>query len=463
MTINYLKLLPILLLMLVQFTSHAQIGINSDNSVPDPSAMLDVSSTTSGFLTPRMTQAERDAISDPATSLLIYQTDNTPGFYYNRGTPSTPNWVRIGNDEQQAICDSRIPIDSVARFSNYSGRFCAYVITEPGSYYLTDSIVMSQTSATAIYIDSDNVTLDLNGYYIKGPGIDNSTASDGIFVPGTMYNITIKNGTIDDWGDDAIDANQTNNCLFQNIIASNCGDYGFWIGDNSVIIECHAYGNTTDGFNALNGCSFIRCTASENTRDGFGLFSGCQVINCTAFLNGATGIDASNDAIILGCVVSDNGGDGIETNLRSFVHKCTAHDNMGSGIDAGSSSRVSFSNASLNGEDGIRLRGNAGVIQGCVAHENDMSGIHTSSTGINRIIIEGNGVTDNDDDGIRVSGPGAFVISNRAAGNTEATNFSASDYNLHPSTNHGPIIDVILQGDISNVNGANHPYANFRY
>lgn len=53
------------------------VGINGTGALPDGSAMLDVSSTTKGFLTPRMTLAERNAIATPATGLLIYQTDNT--------------------------------------------------------------------------------------------------------------------------------------------------------------------------------------------------------------------------------------------------------------------------------------------------------------------------------------------------------------------------------------------------
>jgi hypothetical protein len=71
------------------------VAINNSGSDPDASAMLDVSSTNSGLLIPRMTQAQRNAISNPATGLIIYQTDNTPGFYYNSGTPISPIWVRI--------------------------------------------------------------------------------------------------------------------------------------------------------------------------------------------------------------------------------------------------------------------------------------------------------------------------------------------------------------------------------
>ncbi|MDD3756516.1 MAG: hypothetical protein PHD90_08765, partial [Bacteroidales bacterium] len=52
---------------------------------------------------PRMTKSQRDAISSPATSLIIYQTDNTPGFYYNAGTPSSPNWVRSSNSNDPTV------------------------------------------------------------------------------------------------------------------------------------------------------------------------------------------------------------------------------------------------------------------------------------------------------------------------------------------------------------------------
>ncbi|SFD78906.1 hypothetical protein SAMN05518672_103223 [Chitinophaga sp. CF118] len=46
------------------------------------SSVLDVKSTTKGFLAPRMTQAQRIAVTSPAEGLLVYQTDNTKGFYY---------------------------------------------------------------------------------------------------------------------------------------------------------------------------------------------------------------------------------------------------------------------------------------------------------------------------------------------------------------------------------------------
>lgn len=82
--------LPIILFLLLPglFLS-AQVAVNTNGSSAAGSAMLDVSSTNKGLLTPRMTLAQRNAISSPATGLLIYQTDNTPGFYYYNGTSWT--------------------------------------------------------------------------------------------------------------------------------------------------------------------------------------------------------------------------------------------------------------------------------------------------------------------------------------------------------------------------------------
>jgi hypothetical protein len=49
-----------------------QVGINSDNSAPDNSAMLEIKSTTRGLLPPRMNHLERNAIANPAQGLMIW-------------------------------------------------------------------------------------------------------------------------------------------------------------------------------------------------------------------------------------------------------------------------------------------------------------------------------------------------------------------------------------------------------
>ena len=71
------------------------ISVNEDGADPDASAMLDVTSTNRGVLIPRMTLVQRTAIVLPAKGLIIYQTDNTEGFYVNLGIPALPNWQRL--------------------------------------------------------------------------------------------------------------------------------------------------------------------------------------------------------------------------------------------------------------------------------------------------------------------------------------------------------------------------------
>lgn len=50
------------------------VAINATGASPDPSAMLDVASTSKGLLMPRMTTAQRDAITSPADGLMIVNT-----------------------------------------------------------------------------------------------------------------------------------------------------------------------------------------------------------------------------------------------------------------------------------------------------------------------------------------------------------------------------------------------------
>ena len=84
-----MKKITLLTLILFSVISYAQVGINTNT--PDASSALDIESTTGGILIPRLTETQRDAISSPATGLMIYQTDQTTGFYFYDGTA----WTRI--------------------------------------------------------------------------------------------------------------------------------------------------------------------------------------------------------------------------------------------------------------------------------------------------------------------------------------------------------------------------------
>ena len=75
---------------------HAQnIGINATGASPDSTAALDISSTTKGLLIPRMTTTQRNAISSPATGLMIYNTTTNTVDYYSGGWLQLP--VNLGS------------------------------------------------------------------------------------------------------------------------------------------------------------------------------------------------------------------------------------------------------------------------------------------------------------------------------------------------------------------------------
>ena len=79
-------LLPIFVLL--QLSLYAQVGIGT--ATPAASSQLEVTSTTKGFLPPRMTTVQRDAIVSPATGLVIFNT-TTNGLEFKSST----GWVSL--------------------------------------------------------------------------------------------------------------------------------------------------------------------------------------------------------------------------------------------------------------------------------------------------------------------------------------------------------------------------------
>lgn len=114
---------PVLVLLLLFLFVHQ--GIYSQNTaitdadgyVPHASAMLDVHSTTKGFLTPRISTAQRLAIAGPATGLLVFDTTEKQFFYFN-GTgwtnlsaPSTVNSPLMVSDKDGYSADASAILD----------------------------------------------------------------------------------------------------------------------------------------------------------------------------------------------------------------------------------------------------------------------------------------------------------------------------------------------------------------
>lgn len=72
-TYNLKVFLLLFVISIIFQDGNAQVGINTTS--PHASSILDMSSTTQGMLAPRMTTAEKLAITSPANGLLVYDTD----------------------------------------------------------------------------------------------------------------------------------------------------------------------------------------------------------------------------------------------------------------------------------------------------------------------------------------------------------------------------------------------------
>jgi len=114
------QFLTLLLTVLLTTATYAQVGVGT--TTPDASSALDIASTTKGLLIPRMTETQRDAISSPATGLMVYQTTTPNGFYFYDGTEwsiiTTPG-PQTGIQSTSLITSGIVPSGKTWKISSF--------------------------------------------------------------------------------------------------------------------------------------------------------------------------------------------------------------------------------------------------------------------------------------------------------------------------------------------------------
>ena len=89
---KYLPFLSIAVIIFLSTTVDAQgVAVNATGAAADPSAMLDINSSSKGVLVPRVVSVS--AVTTLANGLLVYQTNAPAGFYYYNGTA----WIYLQN------------------------------------------------------------------------------------------------------------------------------------------------------------------------------------------------------------------------------------------------------------------------------------------------------------------------------------------------------------------------------
>lgn len=176
--------------------SGGNIGVGT--SAPNASALLDVSSTTKGFLPPRMTTAQRTAIASPAAGLIIYNsstnrlnvfdgstwqelvTTNTAYFLVTRGgtnqtIPSgtvTPAWTTKLYDTNNFFdtATGRFTPTIAGYYlissSGYSDQGLAWTIRKNGASFSGIRFSANEIGSlsTVVYLNGTTDYIDLSGY-----------------------------------------------------------------------------------------------------------------------------------------------------------------------------------------------------------------------------------------------------------------------------------------------------------
>jgi hypothetical protein len=302
----------LLLTVLITASTFAQVGIGTVN--PDASAALEIESTTGGILVPRLTETQRDAISVPATGLMIYQTDGTAGFYYYNGS----SWAHTFDTHIDAAGITalgfataglvRFPTNSIAGYPDGDGFRRADATTanygDLGSYAIDLSISDSDTDihgATGFAAMATGYNVLANGAMATAMGGETVASGERSTAMGNSTTASGKNATAMGESTEATAQNATamgNSTKATNTVATAMGNNTLASGYNSTAMGylTTASGNTSTAM-GLNTTSsdYGSVVIGQHNSAGATVTSSANLyaFDNTAFVIG-NGTDASN-------------------------------------------------------------------------------------------------------------------------------------------------------------------------
>jgi len=428
----------LLILIFLAFAMHAgaQVAINTDSSLPDNSAMLDIKSSDKGILIPRMTQTQRDGIANPATGLMIFQTDNSPGFYFNSGTSVSPEWAMTGTGSFWGVTGNtgisastnfigttgNVPLIFKANnavsgminpiFFNTSLGYVSLQITTTGTYNTafgrgalftnTSGSGNTASGSQALNLNSSGSYNTANGYF----SMTSNTFGGGNTAAGTSslgYNTTGNDNTA--LGGNALFLNTTAckntavgaDALFSQSFSpgSNWDAYNVAVGYkalfsnqstsylngivNTGVGSLALYSNTTGSYNTAMGYgSMMHFSEGDyNTAIGYNSLIG-------AFPNGTGYQNTSCGAMALASVTS--GYNNCAFGHMALIVNSSGFDNTSTGV-ASLYSNITGNNNTANGREALRdntTSNNTAV--GYHASQTTSSGFQNTSIGANSLV-----------------------------------------------------------------------------
>ena len=151
----------------------------------DPSALLEIDSTTKGFLLPRLTTTQRDAITSPAEGLMIY---NATTEKINLYSSSSGNW------EEMSVIVVNPSVASIASSFTFDKNFM-----EGSPAHGEVEVKLTNNSLSTLNLSFTTGDITLSGVN----GVSISAVSDSVedIAPGDSYTISYTlSGTVGDSG-----------------------------------------------------------------------------------------------------------------------------------------------------------------------------------------------------------------------------------------------------------------------
>ena len=153
-----------------------------------------------------------------------------------------------------------------------------YVITVPGSYYLTANL--NGPTAIGIKVQASGVTIDLRGFAITNCQV-------GIAAVAGVRTVAVANGSVSTCSGAGVDLSQAEHCRLEGVISSNNTGDGVSVGSGSIVTLCTAANNGGRGLVLGDGGTVFRCVAQTNGNSGIVIASNCQATENTCTSNGA--------------------------------------------------------------------------------------------------------------------------------------------------------------------------------
>ena len=333
-----------------------------------------------------------------------------------------------------------------------------FLITAPGSYYLSGNVV-ALPGMNGLNVQSSDVRIDLNGFTVIGG--HNST---GISIEAGSSRVEIHNGGVRSFASGV--SGTADSIRVHNLTIGACTT-GILLGAGALVEDC-TISTCQTGISISSG-RVARCTMREAragialtgttetgtvadcvvqsidppVSNGVGISAdfGAVISGCSVRAFGSIGIAAGKNAVVTHCSADGNGqfftSAGIHAREGSSVTNCTARGNLGSGIYVFNGSMVENCSARDNGQNGIYLSGTAAArnchaignadsgffladgasLMGSAASSNGLYGVQMGSYAT----VQGCNVISNARDGIHIGGGGGLVKEN----NVHLNGFSA--------------------------------------